>query len=81
LNKNNYRLLKVVSEKLTASEKGFGLKKSRGQALINITEISDVFKVTGEEQVEIVMKNGNTFIVKNMDLGDLLQALNKLKDG
>ena len=81
MNKNEYQLFKVVSETLTVGNGNFGIQKKRGQVILKLTDISQAFKGDGENTVEIIMNRGDKFIVKDIDLYELLHKLDRIKKG
>lgn len=78
MNKLNFKSFRVTSVKTSIDDNGISSKIKRGTCLINITEIATAFEDDLTGQVEVVMKRGDRFIVKNITLFEIQQMLRAL---
>ncbi len=78
MNKENYRMMKVSSVRVAMNEEGFITKIKKGLCLISLTGIESVFKGDDDDDVEIIMKTGERFVVKNIDIIELKDTLERL---
>jgi len=79
MNKVHFKIMRVASVKVSIDGSGVTNRIKRGLCLINITEIQTAFEDELTGQVEIVMKSGDRFFVKNLTLVEIEQIMNGLK--
>jgi hypothetical protein len=77
--KDQYKMMKVTSIKLSVTKDGIEPKIKKGLSLINLAEVASIFQADGEGEVEIVMNFGDRFIVKNQDIHLLQETIDRIR--
>jgi hypothetical protein len=78
MNKAHFKTMRVTSVKVSVDGTGVSNRIKKGLCLINITEIQTAFEDELTGQLEIVMKSGDRFFVKNLTLVEIEQIMNGL---